>query len=126
MRLAAIFALVALGLACVGVYGVMAYSVAKRRVEFGVRLALGARPASVVGLVVREGGRLALVGLGVGTIAAFNLTTLLRSQLYGVTSRDLTSYLVAIPVLGLAAMLACWLPARRATSGTPLDALRSE
>lgn len=126
MGLAALFAMVALGMACVGVYGVMAYSVAKRRVEFGIRLALGARPASVVGLVVREGGVLAVVGLALGAVVALNVTTLVRSQLYGVTSRDLVSYLVAVPVLGLAAILACWLPARRATSVSPLAALRSE
>lgn len=126
MRLAALFATVALGMACVGVYGVMAYSVTKRRAEFGVRLALGARPASVMVMVVREGGALALLGLGLGIVAALNVTTLLRSQLYGVTSTDLVSYLVAVPVLGVAAILACWLPARRATNVSPLEALRSQ
>jgi predicted permease len=126
MRLAAAFAIVALAMACVGVYGVVAYSVAKRRGEFGVRLALGARPGSVAGLVVRQGGTLALTGLGLGVAAALALTTLLRSQLYGVSPRDPVSYLVAVPVLGLAAILACWLPARRATSVSPLEALRAE
>jgi putative ABC transport system permease protein len=126
MRLAALFAAVALCMACVGVYGVMAYSVAKRRVEFGVRLALGARPRSVVSLVVREGAMLAIAGLILGVVAAFNLTAMLASQLYGVTPQDVASYLAVVPVLAIAAIAACWLPARRATRANPLDALRAE
>jgi predicted permease len=126
MRLVSLFAVVALGMACVGVYGVMAYAVSKRRVEFGVRLALGARPRSVVSLVVREGAGLALAGLVIGAMAAFNVTRMVESQLYGVTPRDVVSYLAAVPVLALAAVLACWLPARRATRANPIDALRAE
>jgi predicted permease len=126
MSLAALLAAVALCIACVGVYGVMAYSVARRRMEFGVRLALGARPASVISLVVREGAALALLGLALGALAAFNVTTLLSSQLYGVTARDGPSYAVALPALVLSALVACWLPARRATTANPLDALRAE
>ncbi len=126
MGLAALLAAVALSMACVGVYGVIAYSVAKRRLEFGIRLALGARPAAVVALVVREGGALAGFGLALGAAVALNVTTLVASQLYGVSSRDLISYLVAVPVLGGAAILACWLPARRATRVSPLAALGAE
>jgi predicted permease len=126
MRLASVFAFVALCMACVGVYGVMAYSVAKRRVEFGVRLALGARPHAVVALVVREGARLAVAGLFLGIVAAFNVTTMLASQLYGVTARDIASYVAVVPVLAVAAIAACWLPALRATRANPIDALRAE
>jgi predicted permease len=126
MWLAALFAIVALGIACVGVYGVMAYAVAKRRVEFGVRLALGARPAAIVELALREGAVLAVAGMAIGAVAAVNATALLRNQLYGVAATDAFSYLVAVPVLGLAVLAACWLPARRASLATPLDALRSE
>lgn len=126
MWLVAALAVVALALACVGVYSVIAYSVARRRQEFGLRLALGARPLSVVGLVIREGARLALVGLVIGVVAAQLASGFLEGQLFGVTSRDLVSYLVSIPILALAALIACWLPARRATSVSPLEALRSE
>jgi predicted permease len=126
MFLASVFALAALVLACVGVYGVMAYSVTRRRHEFGVRLALGARPSEVVRLVLREGARLALAGLALGLTGAALATRLIESQLFGVTAADPISYLVAVPVLALAAIAACWLPAVRATAANPLDALRAE
>jgi ABC-type antimicrobial peptide transport system permease subunit len=126
MQLAAAFAIVALALACIGIYGVMAYSVARRRHEFGVRLALGAEPRRVVGEVMREGLRLAAVGTFVGVVTALATSRLLAAQLYGVRPHDPVTYAVTIVVLGVAVMIACFIPARRATSVSPMDALRVE
>jgi putative ABC transport system permease protein len=126
MILAGAFAAVALLLACVGLYGVVAYSVAQRRKEFGVRLALGALPRQVRALVLREGAGVAAVGLVLGIPAAWLAARLLRSQLFGVTPRDATSYAIAVGVLGLAAMLASWFAARRATAASPLEVLRAD
>ena len=126
MVLAELFAGVALALACVGVYGVIAYSVARRRTEFGVRLALGARPWQIVRLAMREGARPATLGLGIGLLVAAAMAPLLQGQLFGVTPRDPWSYLAAALLLGAAAALASWLPARRAAAVSPLDALRGD
>jgi putative ABC transport system permease protein len=124
MRLAAAFAAVALALACVGVYGVLAYAVARRRHEFGVRLALGAEPARVVREVMREGLALALAGSVAGVAAALAASRFLEAQLYGVRPHDPASYAATVLVLALAAAVACWIPARRATQVTPMEALR--
>ena len=124
--LAGAFAAVALALACVGVYGVMAYAIARRRYEFGVRLALGAHPQQVIGLVVREGGRLMLAGVAAGVALGLVVAHSLQSQLFGVTPRDPATYGMAAAVVSLAALVASWLPARRAASADPLDALRSD
>ncbi|HEX5216286.1 MAG TPA: ABC transporter permease [Vicinamibacterales bacterium] len=124
--LVACFAGAATLLSCVGVYGVIAYGVARRRPEFGVRLAMGARASQVVALVVREGAVLAAIGLTAGTIAAVGASRLVRHQLYGVTATDVVAYLAAIVILGAAAVLAAWIPARRAAAVSPLDALRAE
>jgi putative ABC transport system permease protein len=124
--LAAAFAVVALLLAAVGVYGVIAYAVAVRRYEFGVRLALGARPRQVTALVVREGGVLAAIGLALGLAGAGVAARLLQSQLFGVTPRDAASYLVGIGAIAVAALMAAWLPARRASSIAPVEALRTQ
>jgi putative ABC transport system permease protein len=113
-------------LACIGIYGVMAYSVARRRHEFGVRLALGAEPQRVLGEVMREGLRLAAVGMILGLAGAFAASRLLASQLYGVRPYDPVSYAAAAAMLGAAAVLACFIPACRATSVSPMDALRVE
>jgi predicted permease len=126
MILAAAFAAVALLLACIGLYGVVAYAVTQRRREFGVRLALGALPAPVRSLVLRDGMRVALVGLALGVPAALATSRLLRSQLFGVTPRDTATYAIAIALLALAAALASWFAARRATSASPLEVLRAE
>jgi len=126
MILAAAFAAVALLLACIGLYGVVAYAVTQRRREFGVRLALGALPAQVRSLVLRDGMRVALVGLALGVPAALATSRLLRSQLFGVTPRDTATYAIAIALLALAAALASWFAARRATSASPLEGLRAE
>jgi len=124
--LAASFAIVALALASVGVYGVIAYAMTRRRYEFGVRLALGAQPSQVISLVVREGVVLAAVGVGLGLVGAASAAQLLASQLFGITPRDAASYGVAVVAIAVAAVAACWLPARRATIISPLEALRSE
>jgi predicted permease len=124
MQLAAAFAAVALILACVGVYGVLAYSVARRRHEFGVRLALGAEPGRVVIEVMREGLRLAAIGSAAGVAAALVTSRLLETQLYDVRPHDPVSYLGTVVLLGAAAAIACWIPARRATRVSPMEALR--
>jgi predicted permease len=126
MVLAGAFAIVALLLACVGVYGVMAYSVALRRQEFGVRLALGARSGQVLSLVIREGGRLAVAGMVLGLAGALVAAGLLQSQLLGVKPWDPMSYVGSITALMLAALAASWIPARRAVRMNPTLVLRNE
>jgi ABC-type antimicrobial peptide transport system permease subunit len=126
MQLAAAFAIVALALACVGVYGVLAYSVARRRHEFGVRLALGAEPGRLVFEVMREGLRFAAVGSFAGIVGALAASRLLETQLYGVRPHDPLSYIGTVALLAVAAAIACWIPARRATSVSPMEALRTE
>jgi predicted permease len=126
MILAASFAAVALALACVGVYGMMAYSVARRRHEFGVRLALGAQPAQLVGLVLNDGMKLTACGLAIGVVGGLAGGRLLQNQLFGVSAHDVTSYAIAVPILGACAVAACLIPAWRASVNSPLNALRSE
>jgi predicted permease len=126
MTLAACFGGVAMLLACVGVYGVMAYAVTRRRNEFGVRLALGAMPSQLVASVLLEGAALAGIGLTVGAVAALGIAQLLRSQLFGVTPSDPPTYALVIAALGAILTIACWLPARKTSSANPLDALRTE
>jgi len=121
-----LFAAAALLLAVVGVYGVIAYHVAQRRREIGVRIALGATAERIVRLVVRQGLLLAALGVAVGLAGAFALTRLMQSLLYGVTTTDPATYL-AVPLLLLAAAtIACVLPARRAARVDPVHALRAE
>jgi hypothetical protein len=126
MILAAAFAVVALLLACIGVYGLTAYAVVLRRQEFGLRLALGARADQVLALVIREGGRLALGGVVVGLAGGVIAAGLLRGQLIGVKPWDPVSYGSAIAVLLVAAIVASWIPARRATRVSLLETLRAE
>jgi predicted permease len=124
--IAASFAAVALALATVGVYGAIAYATARRRYEFGVRLALGAQPVQVTTLVLREGVRLAAAGLACGVVFAAVAARLLEAQLFAVSWLDVSSYAGAAAVIGAAAIVACWLPARRASAISPLDAIRAE
>jgi ABC-type antimicrobial peptide transport system permease subunit len=123
MLLATVFAAVALLLAAVGVYGVIAYATTWRRFEFGVRLALGARPGQVVALVLREGTALAAVGLVIGTFGAVFAARLLATQLFAVTPYDVPSFALALCAIGAAVIGACWIPARRATRISPSEAL---
>jgi putative ABC transport system permease protein len=125
-RLFGSFALVALGLAALGLYGLMAYSVSRRTREIGVRMALGARAAHVRALVLGEGLRLAGLGIGVGLAAALAATRLLKSLLFEVGTTDFWSYAAGPALLALVAIAACLLPARRAMRVEPAAALRSE
>jgi putative ABC transport system permease protein len=118
------FAATALALALVGIYGLLAYSVAERRREMGIRLALGARRADIVRLIVRQGLVLAAVGVGIGLVAAFLLTRLMGSMLYKVGAHDATTFALAPMVFLAVAALASYLPARRAVRVDPAETLR--
>jgi ABC-type antimicrobial peptide transport system permease subunit len=121
-----IFAALALLLAVVGIYGLLAHAVARRTREIGIRVALGARPASVLRLVIGEGMRLVLAGFAIGTLASLALTWLMRSLLYGVKPADPMTFGAVAALLTAAGALACYLPARRAMKVDPLTALRVE
>jgi ABC-type antimicrobial peptide transport system permease subunit len=126
MVLLVIAASVALLLGVIGIYGVMSYIVSQRTGEIGVRLALGAAPATVAGMIVRQGGLVALAGITVGLVTAFAGSRLIESLLYGVSPRDPAVFVATTLVLLGIALLACWLPARRAARLSPLEALRTE
>ncbi len=126
LTLLMIFAATALLLACVGLYGVMAYSVAQRTREMGIRLALGAGARRVIGLVLRDGFKLVGLGLVIGTAASFGAARLIASQLYSTSQNDPLVFALVIVVLTAVALLACWLPAHRATRLNPVEALRAE
>jgi ABC-type antimicrobial peptide transport system permease subunit len=121
-----LFGALALALAAVGVYGVVAYAVAQRRHEIGVRMALGARAATVAREIVRGAVRLAVPGAALGLAGALALSRVLRGVLYGISTTDLATF-VGVPVVIVSvALLASWLPARRAARVDPAAALRSE
>jgi putative ABC transport system permease protein len=122
----AVFGGLALALAAVGIYGVLAYSVRQRTQEIGVRMALGARASDVLRMVAGGGMRLVGAGVVMGTIAALVLTRVLASQLYGIEPTDPLTYAAAIGFLGAIALLAAYIPARRATRVPPMTALRPE
>jgi len=126
MLLLGLFAATALALAAVGVYGVISYSVSRRTQEFGVRLALGARPGQVLWMVFAQSARLAVLGIAVGLIATYMATQLMSGLLFGVGARDPASFAGAAALLGAVALVAGFHPARRATRVDPMVALRYE
>jgi putative ABC transport system permease protein len=121
-----IFGCTALLLAAIGVYGLMAYSVAQRTQEIGIRLALGAETSNVRNMVIAQGMRLAGIGIAIGITASFGLTQLLANFLFGVKSWDPLAFTLVPAILGAVALFAVWLPARRATRIDPITALRCE
>ncbi len=125
-RLASLFGGLALVLASIGLYGTMAYTVARRTGEIGIRMAIGARPSDISAMVLRESVRVVLVGSVAGLVAAVAATRLIRSQLYGLTPHDPAVLCGAAAVLVVVTMLAGWVPARRAARVDPLRALRNE
>jgi len=126
MKLLAWCALGALLLAVVGIYGVISYAVNQRTHEMGVRIALGARAGDVVRLVVRQGMALAAVGIGIGLLLGFGLSRGLRFMLFGISGNDPVTWLSVVALLATVALLASWIPARRATRVDPIVALRDE
>jgi ABC-type antimicrobial peptide transport system permease subunit len=123
MVLLTTFACLAVALAVVGVYGVMAYTVSQRIPEIGVRMAIGASPERVIGMVMWEGGRLAVQGVGLGMIAAALVAVPMQRLLFEVRGLDPLTFAIAPVVLGLSALVASYIPARRAASISPLAAL---
>ncbi|HET9326579.1 MAG TPA: ABC transporter permease [Candidatus Eisenbacteria bacterium] len=121
-----VFASLALIIAAVGIYGVMAYSVAQRTQEIGIRMALGAARNDVLRLVVTQAMRLTVIGVGIGLAGAYAVTRLMASVLFGVSATDPPTFIGVTVILGLSAVIAAWLPAERATRVDPMVALRSE
>jgi putative ABC transport system permease protein len=121
-----LFASLATLLAAIGIFGVMNYSVTLRTREIGLRMALGAQPARVLMLVLRQGLLLTLVGIGTGLAGALALTRLMSGLLYGVGASDPTTFAAIVPLLAVVSLVACYIPARRATRIDPLIALRYE
>jgi putative ABC transport system permease protein len=124
MWLMTVFGTTALLLAAVGIYGVMSYAVAQRTQEIGIRMALGAERRDILRMVLRHGGLMAVIGIGLGVTVALGLARLITSLLFQVSATDPPTFSVVPVVLVVVALLACYIPARRATRVDPLVALR--
>jgi ABC-type antimicrobial peptide transport system permease subunit len=126
MILLGAFAVLSLILASVGIYGVISYLVGQRTHEIGIRMALGAKRKDVLQLILGQGGRMAGIGIGLGCVAALAATRLLSSMLFGVKPTDPATFITVAALLVTIALLACYIPARRATQVDPMVALRYE
>ncbi len=126
MGLLAAFGVLALLLATIGIYGVMAFSTAQRTRELGIRLALGAEPRDVLRLILRDGARLSAWGVGLGVAGALAASRAVSSMLFGISPTDPLTFAAVVGVLGSASLLACYIPARRATRVDPVVALRQD
>lgn len=126
LLLVGVFAAAALILAVVGIYGVVAFSVTRRTKEIGIRMALGAQRGNIMRLVLGEGGRMAAFGVAIGIAASFAITRLISSLLFGIRATDPLTFVALAALLSLAALLASYIPARRAMRVDPMVALRYE
>jgi putative ABC transport system permease protein len=126
VTLMSVFAILALVIAAIGIYGVMAYSVAQRTQEIGIRMALGAARRDVIGMVVGQAMRLTVLGVGIGLAGAFAVTRLMEGLLTGVSPGDPPTFVGVTIILAVSSVIAAWLPAERATRVDPMVALRSE
>jgi putative ABC transport system permease protein len=125
-ELSAFLGALALSLAAVGIYGVMAWSVSQRTREIGIRMALGAEADDVLKLVLKQGMKLALFGIVIGVAASLAFMKVMKSMLFGLSATDPLTYALVVSLMAMVALLACYIPARRATRVNPMVALRTE